>query len=115
MDRNDVTSKGCWPESLTPMRREQPVFFEAVWRGDNYRALEIAERNAAQTALFNNPDWSGKFGSGQLKAAMRLLGQPEGNQRRPRLPVDDPDALGAIQAALATVGLLDRRATSVSN
>jgi 4-hydroxy-tetrahydrodipicolinate synthase len=97
------------------MGREQPEFFEAVWRGDDRRALEIATRSAALTALFNNPDWSGKFGGGQMKAAMRILGQPGGYPRRPRLPVEDPKTLAAIEAALAAAGLLIRRPAPVAS
>ena len=95
------------------MGHEQPEFFEAVWRGDDTRALEIARRSAILTNLFNNPDWSGKFGGGQMKAAMRILGQPGGYPRRPRLPIDDPDKLAAIRAALVKAGLLDRQLASV--
>ncbi len=95
------------------MGHEQPEFFEAVWRGDDKRALEIARRSAILTNLFNNPDWSGKFGGGQMKAAMRILGQPGGYPRRPRLPIDDPDKLAAIRAALVKAGLLDRQLASV--
>lgn len=97
------------------MGREQPEFFEAVWRGDDKRALEIATRSAALTAAFNNPDWSGKFGGGQMKAAMRILGQPGGYPRRPRLAVEDPDTIDAIKAALEAAGLLVRGPAPVTS
>src|SRR6185312_15835193 len=96
------------------MGREQPEFFEAFWRGDDVRALDIARRGAILTGLLNNPDWTGKFGGGQMKAAMTILGQPAGHPRRPRLPLEDPVKLAAIRAALASVGLLEPQHSSVA-
>ena len=97
------------------MGREQPEYFEAVWRGDDKRALEIARKSALLTGLLYTPEWSGKFGGDQLKAAMKILGQPAGYPRRPRLPIDDPDKLAAIRAALEKAGLLVKRPAAVSS
>jgi hypothetical protein len=37
---------------------------------------------------------------------MRMLGQPAGHVRRPRLPVTDPASLDALRTALVEEGLL---------
>jgi 1-pyrroline-4-hydroxy-2-carboxylate deaminase len=88
------------------MGHEQPEFFEAVWRGDTARALEICKKSSLLFSLMNNPDFSGKFGGGQTKAAMRMLGQHGGHTRPPRMPVTDPEKLAAIRHALETAGML---------
>jgi 4-hydroxy-tetrahydrodipicolinate synthase len=41
-----------------------------------------------------------------LKAKMKMLGQPGGEPRRPRLPVDDPGDLAEIRAVLVEFGLV---------
>ena len=43
--------------------------------------------------------WGGQYGAyqSQLKAIMKMLGQPGGEVRRPRLPVTDPASLRAMQ------------------
>jgi 4-hydroxy-tetrahydrodipicolinate synthase len=83
-------------------------FYEAVWRGDLEAARTFADRyQTLQTALVR-PDFSGRFGTppAQLKAAMRLLGQPGGHVRPPLLEVDGPDELRGLQGALERAGLL---------
>jgi len=86
--------------------REQPEFFEAVWRGDDRRALEICRKSSLSFTLLNNPDFSGKFGGGQMRTVMRILGQPAGHARPPRLEVTDPQKVAAIRAALEKAGLV---------
>jgi 4-hydroxy-tetrahydrodipicolinate synthase len=46
----------------------------------------------------------------QLKAIMKMIGQPGGEVRRPRLPVTDPASLEAIRAILAEESLLAQEA-----
>jgi hypothetical protein len=41
---------------------------------------------------------------------MKLLGQPGGEPRRPRLPVDDPQSLAEIREVLVEFGLLQEHA-----
>ena len=86
--------------------REQPEFFEAVWRGDDRRAMEICRKSSLAFSLLNNPDFSGKFGGGQMRNVMRILGQPCGHARPPRLEVTDPEKIAAIRAALERAGLI---------
>ena len=58
--------------------------------------------------------WAGKYGGyqSQLKAIMKMLGQPGGEPRRPRLPVDDPQSLAEIRAMLVEFGLLQETAAA---
>jgi dihydrodipicolinate synthase/N-acetylneuraminate lyase len=53
-------------------------------------------------------DYSGRYASpvSQLKAVMKLLGQPGGEVRPPLLPLTDAGALAEISSVLATAGLL---------
>jgi 1-pyrroline-4-hydroxy-2-carboxylate deaminase len=88
------------------MGREQPEFFEAVWRGDDNRATEICRKSSLMFSLLNNPDFSGKFGGGQMRTVMHILGQPGGHARPPRLEVTDPEKIAGIRSALETAGLL---------
>jgi 4-hydroxy-tetrahydrodipicolinate synthase len=89
--------------------RPDPQFWEDVWRGKFDRPLTHA---AAGERLFEKlwlpGGWAGKYGAyqSQLKALMRMLGQPAGHVRRPRLPITDPASLDAMRAALAEEGLL---------
>ena len=52
--------------------------------------------------------WGGQYGAyqSQLKAIMKMLGQPGGEVRRPRLPVSDPASLRAIRQVLIEESLL---------
>jgi dihydrodipicolinate synthase/N-acetylneuraminate lyase len=84
-------------------------FWEAVWRGD----VESARAHARRTdelfpKLWLPGGWGGHFGAyqSQLKAIMRMLGQPGGHPRRPRLPVTDAGSLARIREVLAETGLL---------
>ena len=83
-------------------------FFEALWSGD----LDAARGHAAQwrdlTKGWINADFSGRFAapSAQLKAAMKMLGQPGGEVRQPLLPLTDDGLLAELQAHLARSGLL---------
>lgn len=82
-------------------------YFEALWADD----LEAARRcSAAYERLVEalvNPDYSARFASptAQLKAVMRLLGQPGGYVRPPLLELTDPVALAEIGRRLVAVGL----------
>lgn len=82
-------------------------FFEAVWAGDLERAREFSSRYVALSSSLVRSDYSGRFASptSQLKAAMRLLGQPGGWVRPPLLELHDPGALEALAAALGSAGL----------
>lgn len=82
-------------------------FYEAYWAGDLDRAREWSARYERLVGLLVNSDYSSRFASptSQLKAAMRLLGQPGGHVRPPLLPLEDPDALLRLSAALDEAGL----------
>jgi 1-pyrroline-4-hydroxy-2-carboxylate deaminase len=83
-------------------------FYEAFWRGDLDAARDFADRyQALQTAIVR-PDFSGRFGTppAQLKAAMRLLGQPGGYVRPPLLEVDGPEEVAGLRRVLARNGLM---------
>ena len=83
-------------------------YFEALWAGDLDTAREHGRRWADLTRAWVTPDFGGRFGSpaGQLKAAMRMLGQPGGDVRQPQLPVTDPEKLAGLEAVLRSAGLL---------
>ena len=83
-------------------------FFESFWSGDLDAARDYGRRWSDLTQAWVNPDFGGKFGSpaGQLKAAMRFLGQPGGEVRQPQLPVTDPAKLAALESVLKESGLL---------
>jgi dihydrodipicolinate synthase/N-acetylneuraminate lyase len=82
-------------------------FFEAVWAGDLETARELSMRYTSLSSRLVRTDYSGRFASptAQLKAAMRLLGQPGGYVRPPLLELDDPQVLRALSAALVESGL----------
>jgi len=86
-------------------------FWEAVWRGD----LETARVHARRTdelfpKLWLPGGWGGQFGAyqSQLKALMKLLGQPGGEVRLPRLPVTAAASLRRMEEILAEAGLHGR-------
>ncbi|MER7368153.1 dihydrodipicolinate synthase family protein [Nonomuraea wenchangensis] len=82
-------------------------YYEAVAARDAGAARAWADRYTALSSRLINPDYSGVFGSpiAQLKAAMRLLGQPGGHVRPPLLPIEDEARLRAIDAVLTESGL----------
>lgn len=84
-------------------------YFEHLWAGDLDAAREHGRRWAELTRAWVTPDFGGRFGSpaAQLKAAMRLLGQPGGEVRQPQLPLTDPAALAGLEAVLRSAGLLE--------
>ena len=86
-------------------------FWEAVWRGDVDFAYEHARRtDELFPKLWLPGGWGGQFGAyqSQLKALMRMLGQPGGDVRPPRLPVTDEASLQRMHEILVEAGLLLR-------
>ena len=89
--------------------RPDPQFWTDYWNGDLDSAREHAIRSDRLfPQLWLPGGWAGKYGGyqPQLKVLMRMLGQPAGHPRRPRLPVTDPAALAAMRAVLVGEGLL---------
>lgn len=84
------------------------TFYEALWKGDVVAARAAAERYVALMGQLINPDWSGAYGSPQtqIKACMRILGQPGGWPRPPLLAIEDPQSLAALRNILASAGLV---------
>jgi 4-hydroxy-tetrahydrodipicolinate synthase len=84
-------------------------YYEALWAGD----LDAARRWSRCYELLGEalvrPDYSARFASptAQVKAVMRLLGQPGGFVRPPLLELTDPDALAEIRRRLTDVGLVE--------
>jgi len=96
--------------------RPDPTFYEQVWAGDFEAALPHAVRSDALfPQLWLPGGWAGKYGSyqSQLKELMRMLGQPAGHVRAPRLPITDPDSLAEMRAVLVGVGLLEGESQAV--
>jgi dihydrodipicolinate synthase/N-acetylneuraminate lyase len=86
-------------------------FWEAVWRGDVDSAREHARRtDELFPKLWLPGGWGGVYGAyqSQLKALMKMLGQPAGEVRPPRLPVTDEASLAALRQVLVEAGLLDQ-------
>jgi dihydrodipicolinate synthase/N-acetylneuraminate lyase len=83
-------------------------FYEAVRRGDRVAAELVVDRYVALSQSLIRADYSGRYASpvSQLKAVMKLLGQPGGEVRPPLLPLTDAGALAEISSVLATAGLL---------
>jgi dihydrodipicolinate synthase/N-acetylneuraminate lyase len=84
-------------------------YWEGVWRGE----LEPVREHARRTdelfpKLWLPGGWAGHFGAyqSQLKALMKLLGQPGGEVRLPRLPVTDEVSLQRMREILVEIGLL---------
>lgn len=89
--------------------RPDPEFWENYWAGDfdaMERYAEAADRLFPK--LWLPGGWAGIYGGyqSQLKALMRMLDQPAGHVRRPRLPITDPEHLAALRAVLVEEGLL---------
>jgi len=89
-----------------------PQFWEDYWAGDDEAALAHARRTEELfPKLWRPGGWAGLYGGyqSQLKAIMKLLGQPGGEVRPPRLPVTDPASLAAIREVLVAEQLLPER------
>lgn len=86
-----------------------PEFWEAHWRGDEETCLAHVERiDRLFPKLWYPGGWAGYYGhyQSQLKALMKMLGQPGGTVRPPRLPITDPDKLKALREILTEESLL---------
>ena len=82
--------------------RALPRFFELA-RGENpAEAVSLAMEIGVFNTSLTRSDWSGVFGpaQSQLKAAMRLLGQPGGYPRFPRRAISDAQTLERLDALL---------------
>jgi 4-hydroxy-tetrahydrodipicolinate synthase len=91
------------------------TFWEDWWAGDEEACLVHARRTEELfPRLWLPGGWAGQYGGyqSQLKALMKMLGQPGGEPRRPRLPVDDPQALAEMRAVLVEFGLLQEPAAA---
>lgn len=89
--------------------RPDAEFWEQSWRGEFAPMAEYAARaDRLFPKLWLPGGWAGLFGSyqAQLKELMRMLDQPAGHVRSPRLPVTDPAKLAAMRAILVEEGLL---------
>ena len=90
-------------------------FWDDWWTGDEEACLEHARRTEELfPKLWLPGGWAGQYGGyqSQLKALMKMLGQPGGEPRRPRLPVDDPSSLAELRAVLVEFGLLQEPAAA---
>jgi 4-hydroxy-tetrahydrodipicolinate synthase len=86
-----------------------PMFWEHYWAGNVDAMIAHARRADELFPLLWLPGgWAGLYGAyqSQLKELMRMLGQPAGHVRRPRLPVTDPESLAAMRRVLVDQGLL---------
>lgn len=86
-----------------------PGFWEAYWGDELETCRAHAERiDRLFPKLWLPGGWGGHWGAyqSQLKALMRMLGQPGGEVRPPKLPVTDPESLRAMEAILAAEGLI---------
>jgi 1-pyrroline-4-hydroxy-2-carboxylate deaminase len=86
-----------------------PAFWESYWKGDHDACRAHALRtDRLFPKLWLPGGWAGRYGAyqSQLKAIMRMLGQPGGEVRRPRLPVKDEASLAAIRTALIEESIL---------
>lgn len=85
------------------------AFYQSVWAQDWAAAEDHAARYTALSAGLVAADYSGRFGSptAQLKAAMRLLGQPGGYVREPLVDVISAESLAGLNAVLTDSGLID--------
>ncbi|MBX3099383.1 MAG: dihydrodipicolinate synthase family protein [Salinibacterium sp.] len=89
--------------------RPDPTFWENYWAGDFDAMAEYAViTDRLFPKLWLPGGWAGIYGGyqSQLKELMRMLGQPAGHVRRPRLPITDPEALSTMRAVLVEEGLL---------
>ena len=92
-----------------------PQFWEDYWSGDDEACLAHARRTEELfPKLWLPGGWAGKYGGyqSQLKAIMKMLGQPGGEVRRPRLSVNDEQSLREIREVLIEFGLLREHAAA---
>lgn len=87
-------------------------FFEAAWAGENEAALGYAAQYRALMGPLVKADYGARHGSptAQLKADMRLLGQPGGHVRPPLLELTDPEVLRDLAGVLLASGVVDELA-----
>ena len=93
--------------------RPDARFWEDYWAGDFAPMEEYARKaDLLFPKLWLPGGWAGIYGSyqAQLKELMRMLGQPAGHVRHPRLPVTDPEKLAILRAVLVEEGLLTTEA-----
>jgi 1-pyrroline-4-hydroxy-2-carboxylate deaminase len=93
--------------------RPDAEFWESYWSGDHDACRAHAVRtDRLFPKLWLPGGWAGKYGAyqSQLKAIMKMLGQPGGEVRRPRLPVTDPASLAEIRAVLIEESLIPQPA-----
>jgi dihydrodipicolinate synthase/N-acetylneuraminate lyase len=89
--------------------RPDPQFWEDYWAEDfDAMSAHAARGDALFPKLWLPGGWAGKHGAYQseLKELMRMLGQPGGHVRRPRLPITDPHSLAEMRQVLLDEGLL---------
>jgi 4-hydroxy-tetrahydrodipicolinate synthase len=89
--------------------RPDPKFWEDYWAGASAAMAEYAVKaDRIFPKLWMPGGWAGLYGSyqAQLKELMRMLGQPAGHVRHPRLPVSDPAKLEILRNVLIEEGLL---------
>jgi len=91
-----------------------PAFWESYWAGDFEDMTAHAVKGDRQfPKLWLPGGWAGHYGAyqSQLKELMRMLGQPAGHVRRPRLPITDSTSLAAMRTILIDEGLLPAEAS----
>ena len=83
-------------------------FFEAAWAGRTDEALALAARYRALMGALVDAGYGARHGSptAQLKANMRLLGQPGGYVRPPLLDLTGPAVLADLAGVLEASGLV---------
>ena len=87
--------------------RTQPDFYNALWAGDEERALAAARLDGRIMADWFLPDYTARFGSAQaiFKTALNLQGLPGGHPRRPILPLSEAE-VESVRITLADIGRL---------
>ena len=72
----------------------------------NYRLVGPEVEKAVVAGLASARWCTPAIGRAELKELMRMLGQPGGHVRRPRLPITDPHSLAEMRQVLLDEGLL---------
>jgi 1-pyrroline-4-hydroxy-2-carboxylate deaminase len=86
-----------------------PEFWENYWSGNHDACRAHAVRtDRLFPKLWLPGGWGGVYGAyqSQLKAIMKMIGQPGGEVRRPRLPIIDEASLAAIRTVLIEESIL---------